>query len=85
LLPRNVKVKLYKTIILTVVLYRCETWFLTLTIREEHRLGVFENRVLRRIFGPKRGGVTGEWKKLYIAELHNSYSSPNVIRQVKEN
>jgi hypothetical protein len=83
LLPRNVKVKLYKIIILTVVLYRYETWFLTL--REEHRLGVFENRVLRRIFGPKRGGVTGEWKKLYIAELHNLNSSPNVIRQLKVN
>jgi hypothetical protein len=60
---RNVKVKIYKTIILPVVLYGCETWFVTL--REEHRLRVFENRVLRRIFGPKRDEVTGEWRKLH--------------------
>jgi hypothetical protein len=61
LLSRNVKVKIYKTIILPVVLYGCETWFLML--REEHRLRVFENRVLRRISGPKRDEVTGEWRK----------------------
>jgi hypothetical protein len=60
LLPRNVKVKIYKTIILSVVLYGCETW--SLTLREEHRLRVFENRVLRRIFGPKKDKVTGEWR-----------------------
>jgi hypothetical protein len=64
-----------------VVLYRCETWFLTL--REEHRLRVFENRVLRRIFVPKRDEVTGEWGKLHNEELHNLYSSPDIIRQVK--
>jgi hypothetical protein len=58
LLSRNVKVKIYKTIILSIVLYGCETW--SLTLREEHRLRVFENRVMRRIFGPKRGEVTGE-------------------------
>jgi hypothetical protein len=58
LLSRNVKVKIYKTVILPVALYGCETW--SLTIREEHRLRVFENRVLRRIFGPKRDEVTGE-------------------------
>jgi hypothetical protein len=63
LLSRNVKVKIYKTIILPVVLYGCETW--SLTLREEHRLWVFENRVLRRIFGPKRDEVTGEWWNLY--------------------
>jgi hypothetical protein len=57
-----VKVKIYKTVILPVVLYGCEAWCLTL--REEHRLRVFENRVLRRIFGPKRDEVTGEWRKL---------------------
>jgi hypothetical protein len=62
-LSRNVKVKIYKTIILPVVLYGCENWFLTL--REEHRLRVFENRVLRRIFGPKRDEVKGEWRKLH--------------------
>jgi hypothetical protein len=81
LLSRNVKVKIYKTIILPVVLYECETW--SLTLREEHRLRVFENRVLRRIFGPKRDEVTGEWRKLHNEELHNLYSYPVVIRQVK--
>jgi hypothetical protein len=63
LLSRNVKVKIYKSIILPVVLYGRETWYLTL--REEHRLRVFENRVLRRIFGPKRDEVTGDWRKLH--------------------
>jgi hypothetical protein len=62
LLSRSVKVKIYKTIIVPVVLYGCETW--SLTLREEHRLRVFENRVLRRIFGPKRDEVTGEWSIL---------------------
>jgi hypothetical protein len=81
LLPRNVKVKIYKTKILPVVLYGCETWYLTL--REEHRLRVFENRVLRRIFEPKRDEVTGEWRKLHNEEFHNLYSSPDIIRQVK--
>jgi hypothetical protein len=80
LLSRNVKVKMYKTIILPAVLYGCETW--SLTLREAHRLRVFENRVLRRIFGPMRGEVTGEWRKLQSEELHNLYSSPD-IRQVK--
>jgi hypothetical protein len=78
---RNVKVKIYKTIILPVVLYGYETW--SLMLREEHRLRVFENRVLRRIFGPKRDEVTGEWRKLHGEELHNLYSSPDIIRQVK--
>jgi hypothetical protein len=68
LLSRNVKVKIYKNIILPVVLYGCETW--SLTVREEHRLRVFDNRVLRRIFGPKRDEVTGEWRKLHNEELH---------------
>jgi hypothetical protein len=81
LLSRNVKVKIYKTIILPIVLYGCETW--SLTLREEHRLRMFENRVLRRIFGPKRDKVTGEWRKLHNEELHNLYSSPDIIRQVK--
>jgi hypothetical protein len=80
LLSRIVKVKIYKTVILPVVLYGCETW--SLTLREEHRLRVFENRVLRGIFGPKRDEVTGEWRKLHNEELHNLYSSPNIIRQV---
>jgi hypothetical protein len=80
-LSRNLKVKIYKTIILPVVLYGCETW--SLTLREKHRLRVFENRVLRRIFGPKRDEVTGECKKLHTGELHNLYSSPDIIRQIK--
>jgi hypothetical protein len=67
-LSRNVKVKTYKTIILPVVLYGCEAWYLTL--REEHRLRVFENRILRRIFGPKRDEVTGEWK---VSQREASY------------
>jgi hypothetical protein len=78
---RNLKVKIYKTIILPVVLYRCETW--SLTLREEHRLRVFENRVLRRIFGPNTDEVTEEWRKLHNVELHNLYSSPDTIRQIK--
>jgi hypothetical protein len=68
LLSRNVKVKIYKTIILPFVLYGCETW--SVTLREEHRLRVFENRVLRRIFGPKRDEVMGEWRKFSDEELH---------------
>jgi hypothetical protein len=78
LLSKNAKVRIYKTIILPVVLYGCETW--SLKVREEHKLRVFENRVLRRIFGPKRDGVTGGWRKLYNEELHNLYSSPRIIR-----
>jgi hypothetical protein len=77
-LCRNVKVKIYKTIILPVVLYGCETR--SLALREKHTLRVFENRVLRRIFGPKRDEVTREWRKLHNEELHILYSSPNVIR-----
>jgi hypothetical protein len=81
LLSRNVTVKIYKTIILPVVLYGCETS--SLTLREKHRLRVFENRVLRRIFGPKRDEVTGERRKLHSEELHILYSSPSIIRQIK--
>jgi hypothetical protein len=81
LLSRNVKVKIYKTIILPVVLYGHETW--SLTLRAQHRLRVFENRVLRRIFGSKRDEVTGEWSKLHSEELHILYSSPNIIRHIK--
>jgi hypothetical protein len=75
LLSKSVNVRLYKTIKLPVVLYGCETW--SLTVREEHKLRVFENRVLR---GPKRDGVTGGWRKLYNEELHNLYSSPKIGR-----
>jgi hypothetical protein len=77
----NVKVKIYRTIILPVVLYGYETWYLIL--REEHRLRVFENRVLRKISRPKRNEVAGEWRKLHNEELHILYSSPNIIRQIK--
>jgi hypothetical protein len=81
LLSRNVKVKIYETIFLPVVLYGCETW--SVTLREEHRLRVFENRVLRGVFGPKSDEVTGEWRKLHSGELHNLYSSPDTIGQIK--
>jgi hypothetical protein len=81
LLSKNVKVKIYKTIILSVVLYGRKTWYLTL--RKGHRLRVFENRVLRRIFGTKRDEGTGEWRKLHSEELHILYSFPYIIRQLK--
>ena len=64
-----------------VVLYGCETW--SLTIREERRLRVFENRVLRRIFGHKRDEVTGEWRKLHNEEIKGLYSSSNIIRVIR--
>jgi len=72
--------KIYRTIILPVVLNGCETW--SLTMREERRLRMFENRVLRRIFGPKRDEVTGEWRKLHNEELNDLYSSPNIVRVI---
>jgi hypothetical protein len=75
------KIRIYKTIILPAVLYGCETW--SWTLREEHRLRVFENRVLRRIFGPKRDEVTGDWRKLHNEDLHRLYSSPSIIRMIK--
>jgi hypothetical protein len=78
LLCINVKVKIYKTIILPVVLYGYETRSVTLS--EVHRLRESENGVLRRIFVPKRDEVTGEWRKLHSEELHILYSSPDVIR-----
>jgi hypothetical protein len=81
LLSRNLKVKIYKTIILPVVLYRCETW--SLALREEHKRRAFENKVLRRIFGFKRGEVMGEWRKSHNGELHNLYKLPDIIRQIK--
>jgi hypothetical protein len=81
LLSGNLKVKIHKTKILPVVLYGCETW--SLTLREGRILRVFENRVLRGIFGRNRNEVTGEWRKLHSGELHNFYSSPDIIRQTK--
>jgi hypothetical protein len=73
LLSKNIKIRIYKTIILAVLLYLCETWSLTLK----------ENRVLRRTFGSKRDEVTGGWRKLHNEELHNLYSSPSIIRMMK--
>jgi len=81
LLSKKLKIKIYRTIILAVVLYGCETW--SLTLREERRLRVFENRVLRRVFGPKRDEVTGEWRKLHNEELSYVYSLPNIVWVVK--
>ncbi|KAJ4441834.1 hypothetical protein ANN_11693 [Periplaneta americana] len=81
LLSKKLKVRIYKTIILPVVLHDCETW--TLTLREEQRLRMFENKVLRKIFGAKRDEVTGEWRKLHNAKLHTLYSSPDIIRNIK--
>ncbi|KAJ4428527.1 hypothetical protein ANN_24571 [Periplaneta americana] len=81
LLSKNLKVGIYETVILPVVLYGCETW--TLTLREGQKLRVFENKVLRKIFGAKRDEVTGEWRKLHNAELHALYSSPGIVRNTK--
>jgi hypothetical protein len=81
LLSKNLKIKIYRTIILHVVLYGCETW--SLTLREKHRLQVFENRELRRIFGSKRVEVTGEWRKRHNEELHDLYSSPTIMWVIK--
>jgi hypothetical protein len=81
LLSKNLKIGIYRTIILPVVLYGCETW--SLKLKEERRLRVFENRVLRRIFGPKRGEVTGEWRKLHNEGLKGLYSLPNIVRVIK--
>jgi len=81
LLSKNLKNKIYRTIILPIVLYGCETW--SLALREERRLRVFENRVLRRIFGPKRDEVTGEWRKLHNGELNDLFCSPNIVQVMK--
>ena len=76
LLSKKLKVNTYETIILPVVLYGCETW--SLTLREEHVLRVFENRVLKKIFGAKRDEITVKWRKLHNAELRALYSLPNI-------
>jgi len=81
LLSKYLNIKIYRTIILPVVLYGCETW--SLTLREERRLRVFENMVLRRIFGPKRVEVTVEWRKLHNEELNDPYSSPYIVLVIK--
>jgi hypothetical protein len=81
LLSKNLKIRIYRIIILPVVLYGCEIW--SLTLKEERRLRVFENRVLRSIFGPKWDEVTGEWRKLHNEELNGLYSLPNIVRVIK--
>ena len=81
LLQKNLKIKIYRTIILPVILYGCETW--SLIFREERRQRVFENRVLRRIYGTKTDEVTWEWRKLYNEELHDMYSTPITNRVIK--
>ena len=81
LLSNNLKIKIYGAIILPCVLYGCETW--SLTLREERRLREFDNRVLRRIFGPMRVEVTKEWRKLHNEELNDLYSLPNVLLVIK--
>jgi len=78
---KNLKIKIHRTIILPVVLYGCETW--SLTLREERKLRVFDNMVLRRIFGPRREEVMGEWRRLHNEELNDLYSSPNFVRVIK--
>ena len=78
---KNLKIKIYRNINLPVVLYGCDTW--SLTLREERKLRVFENMVLRRIFGPRRDEVTGEWRRLHNEELNDLYSSPNIVRVIK--
>jgi len=81
LLSRKLKIKIYRTIILPVVLYGCEAW--SLTLREERNLRVFENMVLRRIFGPRRDEVTGKRRRLHNDELNDLYASPNIVRVIK--
>jgi len=78
---KNIKIEIERTTILTVVLYGCETW--SITFREVRRLRVFENRVLRRITGPKKGEVTGEWRKLHNERLYDLYCPTNIVRVIK--
>ena len=75
------KIKIYRTIILLVVLYGCEIW--SLTLREERKLRVFGNMALRGILGPRRDEVTGEWRRLHNEELNDLYCSPNIVRVIK--
>jgi len=81
IISKNLKIKIYRYIILPVVLYGCETW--SLTLREEQRLRVFKNGVLKRIFGPRKDEVTGEWRKLHNEELSDLYTSPIIVRVMK--
>jgi len=81
LLSKNLKIKIYRSIILPIVLYGCENW--SLTLREERKLRVFVNKVLRRIFGPRSDEVTGDWTRLHNEELNDLYCSPNIVRVIK--
>jgi len=81
LLSKNLKIKIHRTIILPVILYGFEAW--SLTLREERKLRVFENMVLKRIFGPGREEVTGKWRRLHNEELNDLYSSPNIWQVIK--
>jgi len=81
LLSKDLKIKIYRTVIFPVVFNGCETW--SLTLREERKLRVLENRVLRKIFGPRRDEVTGEWRRLHNEEVNDLYSSPNIVRVIK--
>jgi hypothetical protein len=85
LLSKNLNIYIYIYIYIYVpdLLYGCESW--SLTLREERRLRVFDNRVLRRIFGPKRDEVTGECRELHNVELNDLCSSPNIVRVIKKN
>jgi len=81
LLSKNIKIEIYRTIVLLVVLYGCETW--SLRLRDGRRLRVFENGVLWRIFEAKRDELTGEWRKLHNEQLNDLYPSPNIIWEIK--
>jgi hypothetical protein len=78
---KNTKIKIYKTLILSVVLYGCDTR--SLTLGEDHGRRIFEDRVLRKIVGPKRNEVTGDWRRLHSEEIYDAYSPPNIIRVIK--
>jgi hypothetical protein len=81
LLPKNIKLKVHRNVILPVAFYGCEPW--SPTLRKVRRLRVFENRVLRRIFGPNRNVVTGEWRELHNEKLNDLYCSPNIVQVIK--
>ena len=81
LLSKNTKIKIHRTVILPIVLYKCEAWPLALT--EEHRLRVFKNRMLKKMFGLMRDEIAGEWRRLHIKELYDLFSLTNIIRMIK--
>ena len=81
LLSKNIKIKIHRTVTLPFVLYECETW--SATLMEEHRLRVLENRMLMKIFGPKRDEAIEKWSRLHNQQLYDVYSSPNIIRLIK--